>query len=248
MVRKSYRITLLFALMILFFGCTKEIEEYNKPASYWYQKITESISLGNIEAADSYYSSLQGEHIGSPLLPEATLMLAIAHMEHEEYLLSEHFLNEYIKRYATLSQKEFAEYLKIKAKYMALPNPRRDQGLIDEAIAEAQHFKTNYPVSQYNYFVDTMLTNLYLAQAALNKAIADLYERVDKTRSSTYYHQKKAAEWINWEEVDLDTTPWYRAWFEGDGTASWYGFVIPNTRSVVSRNSIEDANQTQTTK
>ena len=231
-------IVLTLATLILFSACSKELDEYNKPAVYWYSKIIESISDGSLEKADNYYSSLQGEHIGSPLLPEATMILAIAHMHYEEYLLSEHFLNEYIKRYANPNEKEFAEFMKIKAKYMALPNPRRDQVLINEAITDGETFKQHYPNSMYFSVIDTMLTNLYMADAALNETIADLYERIDKPRSAEYYRNIKPQAWIDWKEIDRANTPWYRAWFEGDGTQSWYGFLLPDTRSVVSRNSV----------
>ncbi len=238
-------IIMVFVTFIFLSGCSKDIEEYNKPAAFWYGRIVESISSGNLEKADSYYSSLQGEHIGSPLLPEATMILAISHIQYEEYLLGEHFLNEYIKRYATPNEKEFAEFLKIKAKYLALPNPRRDQALIQEAIDEGEKFKRNYPNSMYYEIIDTMITRLYLAQAVLNETIADLYERLDKPKSAAYYRALKPQPWINWEEVDRAKTPWYRAWFEGDGTESWYGFLVPDTRSVVSRNSVTDDNTTQ---
>jgi len=233
---------ILIALIsfVFFGGCSKDIEEYNKPAVYWYGKIIKSVSDGNLERADNYYSSLQGEHIGSPLLPEATMILAVAHMHYEEYLLSEHFLDEYIKRYATVNEKEEAEFLKIKAKYMALPNPRRDQALIKDTINAALVFKQNYPNSMYYPIVDTMLTRLYLAEAALNETIASLYDRIDKPKSAKYYRSIKPQPWIKWDEINRANTPWYRAWFEGDGTASWYGFMVPDTKSVVSRNSISD--------
>ncbi len=233
------------AFVVLFNGCSKEVEEYNKPAIYWYSKLVDSVADGDLETADNYYSSLQGEHIGSPLLPEATIILAIAHMYYEEYLLTEHFLDEYIKRYATSNEKEEADFLKIKAKYMALPNPRRDQALVSEAIAESIKFKQNYPNSMYVAVVDTMLTRLYLAEAALNETIASLYERLDKPKSAEYYRQKKPQPWIDWNEIDRANTSWYRAWFEGDGTESWYGFMIPDTQSVVSRNSNKEELETK---
>ncbi len=234
----------LFALVsvILFSGCAKDVEEYNKPAVYWYSKIIQNVSDGNLDKADDYYSSLQGEHIGSPLLPEATMILAIAHMHYEEYLLSEHFMNEYVKRYANPNEKEFAEFMKIKAKYMALPNPRRDQVLINEAIVQGEKFKRYYPDSMYYSVVDTMLTNLHMADAALNETIVDLYERIDKPKSAAYYRSIKPKNWIDWDNIDRANTPWYRAWFEGDGRSSWYGFMLPDTRSVVSRNSVSDDN------
>ncbi|NPA59281.1 MAG: outer membrane protein assembly factor BamD [Epsilonproteobacteria bacterium] len=230
--------TALVAIFLLG-GCSKSVDEYNKPAIYWYGRIVEYVSKGELEKADGYYSSLQGEHIGSPLLPEATMILAIAHLHYEEYLLSEHFLNEYIKRYATINEKEAAEFLKIKAKYMALPNPRRDQALINQAIREADRFKRNYPNSMYYSVVDTMQTRLYMADAALNESIADLYDRIDKPRSAQFYREIKPQPWIKWDEINRANTPWYREWFEGDGTSSWYGSIVPDTQSVVSRNSVK---------
>jgi outer membrane protein assembly factor BamD len=244
---RLYTKTLLsfIAFTVLFSGCAKDLEEYNKPAVYWYAKIIESVSEGNIDKADNYFSSLQGEHIGSPLLPEATMILAISHMHYEEYLLAEHFLDEYVKRYANSNEKEFAEFLKIKAKYMALPNPRRDQELIKQAIVESEKFKRNYPNSMYYSIVDTMATRLYLAEAALNETIADLYLRIDKPKSAAYYRAIEPQPWIVWSEIERANSPWYKEWFEGDGTSSWYGFLIPDTRSVVSRNSVVDENETK---
>ena len=231
-------------LLITFFtSCAKDIEEYNKPALYWYSKIVKSISQGSIDKADNYYSSLQSEHVGSPLLPEATMILAIAHMYFEEYLLAEHFLDEYVKRYANSNEKEYAEFLKIKAKYLALPNPRRDQALIKEAIQTSLIFKRNYPNSSYYNVVDSMLTNLYLAEASLNEAIADLYERIDKQKSAEYYRTLSPQPWIKWNEIDRANSAWYRSWFEGDGSASWYAPLVPDTRSVVSRNSVVDTDE-----
>jgi len=238
-MKNSFKILLASLLFTaLFTSCAKKVEEYNKPAVYWYGKIVESISTGDIDNADDYYASLQGEHIGSPLLPEATMILAIAHMHAQEYLLTEHFLNEYIKRYANENEREFAEFLKIKAKYMALPNPRRDQVLIADAIQEANTFKQNYPHSMYYSLVDSMLTNLYLARAVLNESIASLYERVDKPKAAAYYRAMIPQTWIKWNEVERANTPWYKEIFEGDGTSSWYAFLIPDTQSVVSRNTV----------
>ncbi|WP_418640661.1 outer membrane protein assembly factor BamD [Sulfurimonas sp. ST-27] len=241
-MKSKFSFVFALSFIILFASCSKEVEEYNKPAVYWYGKIVESISSGNIDKADDYYSSLQGEHIGSPLLPEATMILAIAHMHNEEYLLTEHFLNEYVRRYANANEREFAEFLKIKAKYMALPNPRRDQGLILEAIKNAKTFKQNYPHSMYYSLVDTMLTNLYLADASLNKEIVDLYTRLDKPESAAYYRTLRVEPWIKWDEVERAKIPWYREIFEGDGTSSWYAFMIPDTQSVVSRNTVKSDN------
>ena len=244
-MQKQLTILLSLLLILMLSSCSKDVEEYNKPAVYWYGKIVKAVSEGNVDKADDYYSSLQGEHIGSPLLPEATMILAIAHMHYEEYLLAEHFLNEYVKRYASENEIEFAEFLKIKAKYMALPNPRRDQVLISDAIKDAKRFKRKYPHSMYYALVDSMLTNLYLADGVLNDTIALLYERIDKPKAAAYYRAIMPEKWIKWDEIERANTPWYKEIFEGDGTSSWYAFLIPDTKSVVSRNTVaNDTNET----
>jgi len=241
-MKSKFSFVLALFFIILFTSCSKEVDEYNKPAVYWYGKIVQSISDGNIDKADDYYSSLQGEHIGSPLLPEATMILAIAHMHNKEYLLTQHFLNEYVRRYANANEREFAEFLKVKAEYKALPNPRRDQVLIQQAIKDAKAFEQNYPHSMYYSLVDTMLTNLYLADASLNETIAGLYDRLDKPKAAAYYRAMRPEPWIKWNEIERADTPWYKEMFEGDGTSSWYAFMIPNIRSVVSRNSVQADN------
>ena len=231
------QIFLLAAFLLFLTGCSKDIEEYNKTAACWYKRMIESVSNGNLDKADNYYSSLQSEHIGSPLLPEATMIMAQSHLQYEEYLLAEHFLNEYIKRYATPGELEYSEFLKIKAKYMALPNPRRDQGLINEAIFSGNNFKSKYPHSIYYPIVDTMVTRLVLARTSLNESIALLYERLDKPMGAEQYRNVRRENWIDWDDVEKADVAWYKEVFEGDGTESWYAFVIPDTQSVVSRNS-----------
>ncbi|MFA6189154.1 MAG: outer membrane protein assembly factor BamD [Sulfuricurvum sp.] len=229
------RIAIMAAVTVLFLGgCAKELDEYNKPADYWYGKMITAVSDGNLEKADNYFSSLQSEHVASPLLSEATLIMAQAHMAYEEYLLAEHFLDEYNRRYATQAGKEYAEFLKIKSKFLALPNPGRDQGLIDETLKGVNTFKMNYPYSIYTPLVTTMETQLELAKSTLNEQIAGLYDRLGKPKGAVVYRSSAPVTWIDPSEVQAAQIPWYREMFEGDGSSSWYAFMIPKTRSVIS--------------
>jgi len=222
------------AVILFMSGCAKELDEYNKPADYWYEKMIAAVSSGNLEKADSYFSSLQSEHIGSPLLVEATLIMAQAHMAYEEYLLSEHFLDEYNRRYASREGREYSEFLKIKSKFLALPNPGRDQGLIDETLKGVNVFRASYPHSTYMPLINTMETQLQLAKGALNNQIAQLYSRLGKPKGADYYYNIAPVTWIDAAEVIPADVPWYREIFEGDGSSSWYAFMIPKTRNVVS--------------
>lgn len=225
---------IVMTALILLSGCGKDLEEYNKPAEYWYEKMVSAVSNGNLEKADSYFSSLQSEHISSPFLSEATMIMAQAHMAHEEYLLAEHFLDEYIRRYATPEGREYAEFLKIKAKFLALPNPGRDQGLIDETLKGIDSFKANYPYSIYLPLVHSMETQLQLARGVLNEQIAQLYERLGKPKGAGYYRAMAPVTWIDSKEVVHADIAWYKEMFEGDGSSSWYEFLIPQTRNVIS--------------
>ena len=226
---------MIISVMVLFSACSKDAAEYNKPAAYWYEKLVASISTGSLDKADGYYSSLQSEHVGSVLLPEATMIMAQAHMEANEYISAEHFLDEYIRRFASFKEREYATFLKIRAKYLALPHPRRDQELIARAIAEAETFRRKYSHSKYIPLVNTMLTKLYMARTNLNMTIALLYERIDKPESAQFYFEKEHVEWIKWEDVEVARSSWYRSMFEGDGSSSWYAYLIPDFKSITAK-------------
>ena len=58
-----------------------DLDEVNKSADYWYQNMLKEIRNGDLEKADSYFVSLQSEHLNSPLLSEAMLILGRAHMQ-----------------------------------------------------------------------------------------------------------------------------------------------------------------------
>lgn len=223
--------------IVLLSGCAKGVSQYNKSASYWYEKMIDSVANNSLDKADGYFSSLQSEHIGSPLLSEATMIMAQAHMRVGEYLLAEHFLDEYIHRFADVKEREFASYLKMRAKFMALPQPRRDQTLIHDALALGNEFTKTYPNSPYMLGVNTMLVKLTLARANLNQTIAGLYKRLDKPKASVFYAEKQPESWIDWNEVKPPDTVWYREIFEGDGSESWYAFFIPESTSVIAQDS-----------
>ena len=54
-----------------------EVKEFNKSALYWYNQIAQSINHSKLDKADNYYISLKSEHIQSPLLQTAIMMLAM---------------------------------------------------------------------------------------------------------------------------------------------------------------------------
>ena len=200
---------ILLAFLLLFAGCAhKKGLEYNKSDIYWYQKMIYYVSVGDLDKADEYYTSLQSEHFSSPLLQEAMLVMAQAHMDSEEYLMAKYYLDEYIKRFGDEKSRPFAQYLKIKASFLGFKSINRDQKLLTDTIKEALAYKQQFPNSKYNPLIDTILTKLYLAKYVLDQEIAALYQRRGKQKAAKIYENRYKNFWLKKDEIDIPTS-WY---------------------------------------
>lgn len=195
-------------------GCSGKQDEYNKPADYWYQKMVKETMRGDLEQADNLFTSLQSEHIRSPLIQEAMLIMAQAHMDNEEYLLANYYLDEYIKRYGDKKNVEFARYMKVKANFLAFKKANRDQQLILDTQKEVEDFIKEYPYSAYKPYAQTILLKLALANKEINENIAGLYDRIDKPEAAKKYRADANISWLNGIKYERARTPWYRAIFE----------------------------------
>lgn len=99
-MQKFKSIIFLAIAIALLGGCaSKQEEEYNKPDIYWYNKMLKEISLYQLDNADETFVALEAEHRQSPYLPSATMLIGLAHMEDEEYILANYYFDEYIKRF-----------------------------------------------------------------------------------------------------------------------------------------------------
>lgn len=212
---KLKNILLILSAALIFNACSSKSEqEYNKPALYWYNKMMNQIAQGELDGADDTYTSLESEHRNSPYIPTAMLILVNAHMQEEEYALANFYLDEYIKRFSLSKDIDYARYMKIKANFMGFKQQFRDQQLIDDTLAQIMQFKQNYKNSPYMPLVDTMNARLFMAKAALDKEIADLYSRRNKPLAQEYYMNKSRDSWANPEEINKVEVPFYRSIFE----------------------------------
>lgn len=210
-------ILLVASLTFMFSACSQKsetVQEYNKPALYWYNKMIKQISTGYLEDADDTYTSLESEHRNSPLVPTALLILANGHMNEEEYQLANFYLDEYIKRYALSRNIDYVRYLKIKANFMGFSYDLREQELIESTISEINQFRKIFPRSPYMPLVNTISSRLYMSKATLDAEIASLYERLDKPKASKFYEEKVKESWINPNEIEDVDVPFYRYPFE----------------------------------
>ncbi len=152
-MNKSFKLKnllLIACAAFVFTACSsKDEEEYNKPAIYWYNKMLTQISSGDLDKADDTYTSLESEHRNTPFVPTAMLILVNAHIDDEEYALANFYLDEYIKRFSMSKDIDYARYLKIKANFLGFKYQFREQQLIEDTLGQVKDFKTKYPSSPY---------------------------------------------------------------------------------------------------
>jgi outer membrane protein assembly factor BamD len=192
------------ALAFIFVGCAKnidDVDEFNKPALYWYKKIGTSISDNNMDKADAFYISLKSEHVRSPLMPTAIMMLAHAHMNNEKYLLANYYLDEYNKRYGESDNREYTEFMKLKASFLGIKDVYKDQKLIMDSITKASIYLNRYPGSDYTPLVNTILIRLNMSQYLLNENIAALYDRTGKPDAAKIYREKNTGSVVEMADI-----------------------------------------------
>jgi outer membrane protein assembly factor BamD len=212
---KIKNILLALSLVALISGCASKTKEvFNMPATYWYDKIAQEIKNQDLEKADGFYTSLASEHIETPLLAEAMMMLANAHMQDEEYLLANFYLDEYLKRYGNKANADHVRYMKLKANYDSFPNPNRNQQLLLDTIVQTKEFIVKYPDSKFRPLAETMLVRLQLGEYFLDENIKGLYSRVDKPEASKMYEEKLKSSPLEKAKIVEPSIPWYRSWFE----------------------------------
>jgi outer membrane protein assembly factor BamD len=187
----------------LLFGCSAKdaVNEYDKPALYWYQAVVKEIASSSLEKADNYYISLRSEHMRSPLLPAATMELAQAHMENHAYIMADYYLDEYLKKYASGDRVEQAKFLKIKAAFLGIKDINKDQKLMMDTLGEVDKFVKAYPESSYLSMVQTIKVRLNMAQYMLNENIANLYGRLGKDKAAAIYREKNKNSPLNIADI-----------------------------------------------
>ncbi len=213
-MQNNFNLKNLFIFIITSFfivACSNKEKDviYNQPASFWYEGIFKNIRLGNLETADSYFSSLQSEHINSPLLPEAMLVLGQAHLTNEEYILSDFYFKEYLKRYGNPENADYISYLRLKSHLYAFKNASKDQQFMTDTILLIQEFIEKYPNSRYIPFVHEMEVKFVLGQNELNASIARVYEKNDQKEAEQMYKDRIESQLQEATNPTPSKIPWY---------------------------------------
>lgn len=213
-MKKNFLFIAFAALFLI--GCSaKDDEFYNLSAKQWYDIIIKDLQSKDLEIADSHYTSMASEHIADPLLENAQLILAQAHIDEEEYQLADFYLEENAKKFGTSKNMDFIRFLQIKAKFKTFAQPNRDQGLLLKGKEEIDEFGENYPDTKYDPLVKTMLAKFNLAIYALDENIAALYKRTGRDESYEVYKQRLDESDFAGAPMIKPKVPWYR-WIFGD--------------------------------
>ncbi|ECP6256787.1 outer membrane protein assembly factor BamD [Campylobacter coli] len=210
------KIFLFILLGVLFSACSTKNNEglYNLSANEWYKQIIKDLQDKDLEKADDHYNGMASEHIADPLLETTQIILAQAHVDEEEYQLAEFYLDEYNKKFGNSRNADYIRYLKIKAKFDAFAVPNRNQALMLESQKEIDSFLKDYPYTEYEPLVQTMLTKFNLAVFYLNDTIHDLYERTGHTQSAEIYQERLQESEFYHQSIIKPELPWYRSIFE----------------------------------
>ncbi|RAX54445.1 hypothetical protein CCY99_03605 [Helicobacter sp. 16-1353] len=203
---RFYLVTIFIAL---FFVSCSSVDEFNKPALFWYERIIVAISKGNLEQADSYFNSLQSEHIASPLINEALIMLTKAHIDRNEHLLAGYFANEYKIRFSNPKNVDYMPFLAMESNYYAFGSYSKDQGFINDNIDEISHFVTLNTNNKYLPYIRHILTSFKLSQLEINKEIIRIYNIKDKDAAKEKYEQYNEELGVN----DIDFIPSHIPWY-----------------------------------
>ena len=206
-------IYLLF-LALLFGACSQKNTTANKPAIYWYQKIVKNISNFSLDIADDAYFSLRLEHPSSPMLKEATLILAHRHAQLNNYELANFYYDDYIKRYGEIKERHFVQFLQLMANYKALKFSDRNQKRFIDFKATTQNTLEQSTVN-YKPFIQTIYFNTILSIAKENYNTALFYQQRSKTKAFEFYQkQSTLGQAIASNEVKKPNKSWFRTLFE----------------------------------
>ena len=208
------KLQLLTVLALIFFtGCANK-DKFNQTDEFWYKEIIRFVENRDMDKADESFSSLEAEHINSPLLETATLLLIQAHMKQESYILANYYMDRYNTMFGTKDGREYIEYLRIKSKYLAFKRPKRDQKLILDTLKLIDEYFFNYSESNYLPYIETIKTNLELSQHELNIDIIVLYQKLNKPKAVEFYKSREDINWLDNNDIQKPKVSFIRSLFE----------------------------------
>jgi outer membrane protein assembly factor BamD len=196
-------------LSLFIIGCASKNKEIsNQTALHWHKIIFKNLSAIDLDNADDAFTSLEVEHPASKFIPIDMLQLSIAHAKNHEFELATFYMQEFKKRYASFEDKEWADYMIAKYKFLSLDEAYTNQQGLNEALEFVNTTINSYPNSIYNYELNTIKSKLEITKKLFRQNISNLYKRIDKPKSAEIYKTD-----INKNNIIPPHIPWYKKIF-----------------------------------
>jgi len=176
-------ITILISLFLI--ACTNT-QNINPSINKSNNKILQFIKNGDLDSADEEYIKIKDTQDSTKIKDSATI-LAIAHIENNEYILANFFIQEGL---SIDSSDEFLKFLLIKNQFLSANEHNNDLSYIKKALKALEENSYLISDNEYKTLTSTMITRLKIDIAKRNKDIANQYKSLNKIQAYKIYKQK----------------------------------------------------------
>ncbi len=163
-----------------------------------YSSIYNEIKYKNIDEADNLYIKLKTNFETSKYIKSAAETLAIVHMQNNENILANFYLQEALE---SDSSDQFAKFLLAKNQFLSANKNERDLNYIQRAL-EALKIDKDLVYGDYAILANSMLIRVKLDMAWKNSQIGNLYKRLNKKDAVNIYKQKIEQLGVNIDDIE----------------------------------------------
>ena len=198
---------ILFLIPLFFLACSHKPSKNSHNELKIHQQLKKDIQNYYLDNADDDLMNLEAEFPSSPYIKSDLLILYLAHLKNEDYILAKFYLNQYEKRFASIKEIPWCEYQKIKIDFLSYKNAYTNQKQILDLINECKNYKLNYPNSIFLPEVNTIYMKALLTNKYLDDKIYKLYKKLGKIKAAQKYKTKIP------KNSHPPYVPWYKKLF-----------------------------------
>jgi len=221
----------------LFQGCAnKKVDiQINKSVDYWIEKINKDLNNEEYNILKTDFISFSNEHKHSKFLIKTSKKIIDELIKKNEYEEVIYYIDNHMKKYSDKDNEDYLDYVLINTRFHLLNLPNRLQNKHIELLEATIKFEKKYPESKYLKYILNINNKLKIKLKYFNLNIANLYKRIGKDRAYLYYLDKFNKSDVKLTENNKEIVPFYRYIFEGDGSATWIRFFVPEVDNIVSK-------------
>ena len=222
---RKYLVFLTVLTALLFTACQKQPQKvnlaklnYGLSEDQWFEKIIKNIKIGgeeSLELAEKNVWAMMSEHKSSELAKKAALIVANSHIKHGEYDKAILLYDELGKKFSdTQDFFEYSMYMGLRARYLSLDLPNREQALMDDLLAQSEDFIAAFPRSKYLILVQNINMRIKLSLFYLDIQNEKLYARANNKISQEFYKKRINANPLKSFDIVGPALPSHSKYFE----------------------------------